>query len=45
VWAAWSNREWYTPFMMKIWKFTSWAAPAVTAAVFIAMALDKPDPI
>lgn len=42
VWAAWSNHEWYTPFMMKVWRFTLWAAPAVTVALFVAMAFEKP---
>lgn len=42
MWGASRNRARYTPVMMKLWRITLWGAPAVTLALLIAMALEKP---
>lgn len=42
MWAASRNRARYTPFMMKLWGFTRWAAPAVSGAYLLAVMLQKP---
>lgn len=36
------NRASYTPKMMKIWRFTQWAAPAITVALLLSAWLKEP---
>lgn len=42
AWAAWRNRAYFKPNMMKMWRYALWASIAVNAALIVAALLDKP---